>query len=233
MIPSLYKKFRLWSNEGSVWLISDPHFDDKESLEYNKDWLPTDKYVEKLNKIIYKKDTLICLGDCGNLEWVKKLKVEYKVLVKGNHDDKGNSFYQRNLIETTYNANEYTPKDIIQELRKKYPNDKIICEKCTTKPTYYVLIDNMLFDEVYDGPLFISDKILLSHEPIDGLSFCVNIHGHRHGGQREYLDKFGCKHLNIASDVIGFEPINLGQEIKKGLISKIETIHRQAINKRN
>ena len=27
-----------------------------------------------------------------------------------------------------------------------------------------------IFDEIYDGPLFIAEKILLSHEPVSGLS---------------------------------------------------------------
>lgn len=35
-----------------------------------------------------------------------------------------------------------------------------------------------LFDEIYSGPLFISDIILLSHEPVYGLPWCLNIHGH-------------------------------------------------------
>ena len=39
-----------------------------------------------------------------------------------------------------------------------------------------------IFDEIYEGPLFISEKILLSHEPVYGLSWCLNIHGHDHNG---------------------------------------------------
>ena len=35
-----------------------------------------------------------------------------------------------------------------------------------------------LFDEIYDGPLLIAEKILLSHEPVYGLPWCLNIHGH-------------------------------------------------------
>lgn len=69
-----------------------------------------------------------------------------------------------------------------------------------------------LFDEVYSGPLFISDKILLSHEPVFGLSWCLNIHGHDHSNMEKYAD--GCKHLNVAANVCDYTPVNLGQLIK-------------------
>lgn len=84
------------------------------------------------------------------------------------------------------------------------------------------------FNEVYKGPLFISDKILLSHEPVHGLSWCLNIHGHDHNNREDY--KEGCKHINVASNVCGYTPINLGQLIKSGILSDIDSIHRQTIN---
>ena len=68
-----------------------------------------------------------------------------------------------------------------------------------------------LFSEIYAGPLFISDKILLSHEPVYGLNWCLNIHGHDHSGIEAYKD--GCKHINLAANVCGYTPINLGKII--------------------
>lgn len=88
-----------------------------------------------------------------------------------------------------------------------------------------------LFDEIYDGPLFISPKILLSHEAIPGLTWCVNIHGHDHEGEMRYYDSLGGKHLNVAGNVCGWKVINLGEEIKKGLTSKTKDIHRITIDK--
>lgn len=81
------------------------------------------------------------------------------------------------------------------------------------------------FDEIYDGPLFIADKIVISHEPID-LPFCLNIHGHNHSGRYN-----GENHLNIAANVIGYKPVNLGKIIKNGILSEIPSIHRLAIEK--
>ena len=81
------------------------------------------------------------------------------------------------------------------------------------------------FDEVYTGPLFVAEKLLLSHEPVYGLEkICVNIHGHSHGGGSTLT------HLNVASDVCGYAPVDLGKLIRKGLLSKAVGIHRAAID---
>lgn len=183
MIASLYEPFKKWSEKGSVWLISDPHFDDKDTKLMNPNWIEPEDYIKRLNKLIFKNDTLVCLGDCGNLERFKELKCHNLVLIKGNHDDKGNSKY------TSY------------------------------------------FNEVYSGALFIAPQILLSHEPIYGLKFCTNIHGHEHNGRHEYFDAEGCSHLNIAADVVGYQPISLGELIKNGLVAGLPTIHRLTIDR--
>ena len=83
-----------------------------------------------------------------------------------------------------------------------------------------------MFNEVYGGALFIGEKIVLSHEPID-IPFALNIHGHVHD-KRAKTDK---KHINVCSDVIGYTPINFNQLMKSGPTSKIETVHRTTINK--
>lgn len=87
-----------------------------------------------------------------------------------------------------------------------------------------------LFHEIYAGPLFISDRILLSHEPVYGLPWCLNIHGHDHNGVEVYCE--GCKHVNLAANVCGYTPINLGKLIKNGILSDVESIHRMTIDRR-
>lgn len=86
------------------------------------------------------------------------------------------------------------------------------------------------FTEIYNGPLLIAPRILLSHEPIYGLTWCINIHGHDHAGEHLYYDKYGAKHLNMAANVCGYKPISLGQEIKNGLLKDVEHIHRLTID---
>lgn len=182
MIPSLYEKFKDYSKTGSVYIISDTHFDDEDCKLMNPDWIPPQEHIDKINQIVFKGDTLIHLGDVGNPKWLDKIKCKNRILIKGNHDS-GSKNYE------------------------KY------------------------FKEIYEGPLFISDKILLSHEPVIGLKFCVNIHGHCHNGEMVYTDDFLGKHINLASDVVNFELFNLGKEIKKGLLSDIDSIHRLTIDR--
>lgn len=90
------------------------------------------------------------------------------------------------------------------------------------------------FDEIYTGPLFIADRILLSHEPIYGLeNFCVNIHGHDHDGvpylYNEELDNF--THYNLAANICHYYPMNLGKAIEAGILSKVPNYHRLTIDK--
>lgn len=85
------------------------------------------------------------------------------------------------------------------------------------------------FDEIYTGPLMIAPKILLSHEPIPGLPFCVNIHGHDHSDWCEFPE--GCRHVNLAANMCNYTPMNLKDAIKNGLVAGIDDIHRLAINK--
>lgn len=86
------------------------------------------------------------------------------------------------------------------------------------------------FNEIYEGPLFIRDKILLSHEPIYGLeSFCCNIHGHNHNAGNELYMSSNINHINLAANVYNYQVFNLGKEIKNGLLSQIENYHRITI----
>lgn len=178
MINSLYEPFIRWSMVGSVYVYSDPHFDDRDCLYMNPAWPSPEEQIKRINQKVYKNDTLIILGDVGNEKYIKQLKAGHKVLILGNHD-KGRSNYT---------------------------------------------FDN-LFDEVYGGPLFVGEKILLSHEPIP-LPFAVNIHGHCHNG----VFKESEKDYNVASDVINWAPVNLGKMIKEGLLSDVDSIHRITID---
>ena len=132
MINSLYEKFKPWSRSGSIFIISDTHFEDADCKLMDVSWLNPTLAINILKKRIHRNDTLIHLGDVGNADYIDELKC-YKVLITGNHD---------------------------------------VLSKVSSH-----------FNEVYTGPLFIADRILLSHEPIFGLEkFCINIHGHDHSG---------------------------------------------------
>ena len=81
------------------------------------------------------------------------------------------------------------------------------------------------FDEVYSGPLWISQKLVLSHEPIvvedeNGVPVAINIHGHDHSG--EAWDYY---HVNIVPNKYGYSPLNLKDFIKEGYLKRAIDIH--------
>lgn len=176
MIKGLYDFCSHWSAHGSVWLYSDPHFDEEDMMQIC-DYPTSAEQIENINKVAFKQDYLVILGDIGNAEWLRKLKCKNLIAVLGNHD-KGASHYA-----------DY-------------------------------------FETIFTGPVFISDRILLSHEPVYDTPFCFNFHGHSH-------DKFenDATHMNLCANVINYTPVNLGKMIKSGILSDIPSIHRLAIDK--
>ena len=84
-----------------------------------------------------------------------------------------------------------------------------------------------IFDEIYEGPVMLGEKLLLSHELIQ-IPWAFNLHGHDHQGK--HLHKGGMN-VCIDADGMGYFPINLNQALKTGLLSKIESIHRTTIDK--
>lgn len=174
MIEALYKPFQKWSEVGTIWIYSDPHFGDKELAAGVKGRPTAEEQVKMINTKVGRKDTLIILGDIGDIEYAKKLR-GYKVLICGNHD----------VGHTKYAE---------------------------------------VFDEIYAGPVFIADRLVLSHEPIM-LDFAFNIHGHNHSSVIQ-----DGKHLNVCSDMIGYTPINFNQFVKSGALAKVPSIHRVTID---
>jgi len=87
MIQGLYDIFEHWHKQGTCWLISDTHFNDEELYVGTKriERAEADEYVKLINSKVGRKDTLIHLGDVGDLEAMKKVR-GYKVLIMGNHD---------------------------------------------------------------------------------------------------------------------------------------------------
>ena len=179
MISTLYEPFRHWSENGSIYILSDLHFADADCKLMDPTWISPEEQLDIINGMVMKNDTFVCLGDVGSPVYVPMIKARKKILLLGNHDARG-----------AYKG---------------------------------------LFDEIYSGSLFISDKILLSHEPVYGLPWCLNIHGHDHNNKEAY--KEGCKHINLAANVCDFTPVNLGKLIKNGVLADIESIHRITINR--
>ena len=183
MIPTLYEPFRHWSEHGSVYIISDTHFDDADCKTMSNHWIDPTEHIKRIASKAHKCDTLIHLGDVGDpsyfeTAWKNKHKRPHMVLIMGNHDE---------------SAERFEP----------------------------------IFDEIYTGPLFIAEKILLSHEPVYGIDWCLNIHGHDHNES----GKTDLHHINLASNVVDFQVANLDDIIKSGIMKKSKGIHRTTIDK--
>ena len=83
-LPGVYKIFDHWCRQ-TVWIYSDPHFGDKELAEGIPGRPSDEEHIKLINSCVGRKDTLIILGDVGDIECARKLK-GYKILICGNHD---------------------------------------------------------------------------------------------------------------------------------------------------
>ncbi len=226
-IAGLYKIFDHWHQEGTLWIFSDPHFRDDDLTTGIRNRPSPAEIVQRINAKCGRKDTLICLGDVGDVEYVKLLRAKRKILICGNHDA-GRTNYERQTWTKIFDMTYHTRETAIQEMKKLHPNCRYTAveEYCFTHPfeRWVVTADNMLFDEVYEGPLMIAEKLILSHEPVD-VPWAYNIHGHDHQGHKRK------NHTNVCVDVAGYQPINMNQWMKSGAMAHVETIHRDTIDK--
>lgn len=225
-IQGLYKIFDHWHEEGTLWIYSDPHFNDPD-LKKGIERPDAEELVKLINSKCGRKDTLIILGDIVDIEPVKKLRAKRKILVMGNHDS-GRTNYERKIERLYFDKTYYDRDAALQEAKAKYPDCHYsVYEKVqfvSPFESWVIECDNMLFDEVYEGPLMIGEKLILSHEPVD-VPWTFNIHGHDHVGHKRK------NHMNVCADVIGYVPVNMNQFMKSGAMAHVETIHRDTIDK--
>lgn len=231
-IEGLYPCFNHWQyNNSTIHIISDTHFDDTEVEAKALDRPDSEDLVKYINSKVGKNDTLIHLGDVGNIEFIKQLKGAKKILICGNHDV-GHTKYEARHWDKKFDKNEYTKEDALKEMKRLYPE----AYKYSIKEMYqfqapfeywHCYANNCLFDEVYTGPLVIGEKLILSHEPIPNLNWAMNIHGHIHSRNHKN-DKY---HFNVCCDAIGYLPVNFNQWMKQGYLSNIEPLHRITIDK--
>lgn len=242
----------------SVYLISDPHFNDAESMHFRLSSLPgeiktLEEYneflVKTINRTCGKKSCLVILGDIGDESYIKKLRARRKILIMGNHD-KGASNYKyisthegelsEYLVKGRYrvydwfeNFEETIMASSLDEAKGIGFRDLILKENSrslfTKEPEVTCLNRIKGFDEVYEGPVMVSDRLILSHEPIEPLSECIyNIHGHIHNAEYHGDDR----HMNVCAEAIGYVPVNLSSLLKDGLLGGVESLHRKTIDRR-
>jgi calcineurin-like phosphoesterase family protein len=229
MIEGLYPPFQHWGASGTTWILSDTHFNDPDLIHAYVDRPSAEEQVKRINAKCGRADTLIILGDVGDISYVRQLRAKYKILVMGNHDS-GASNYQRQIFRQKFDKGLFQKHEALDEMKRLYPD----CAYSITDsydyldnfPCWEVRADNKLFDQVFSGVVVIGEKLMLSHEPIKGCDWCMNIHGHDHSRSHKN-DKY---HFNVCADVIGYEPINFNKWMKEGHLAPIVSIHRDTID---
>lgn len=263
MKVNLYEPFMKWYRGGRIYLYSDLHFQRDTEMEQHFNWPTAEERLEKINKVVTKNDTFICLGDVGDrLDLVSRIKCGYKILITGNHDAGIQNYKRVKDFHITYALTKEEAKKIVtnrtyyaggivgHQIEDKWVDLRIRpdiirnferalyknCDENRSDVRWEIYADNHLFDEVYNGPLFIRDKLVLSHERIE-LPFALNIHGHEHMGvyatQKElysYDKPYYTYLINIAADVVDFEPIALDDILKEYPLKLITDIHRITID---
>lgn len=229
MIQGLYPIFEHWGAVGSVWIISDTHFNDPDLIHVYADRPSAEEQVKRINAKCGRADTLIILGDVGDVSYVRQLRAKYKILVMGNHDA-GASNYKRQIFKKLFDKGMFQKHEALDEMKRLHPDCAYSISEYWDNftDTFYweVSADNRLFDEVYTGPIMISEKLLLSHEPINMIPWAYNLHGHVH----DRRVKNNGNHFNVCADVIGYEPINFNKWMKEGHLANIVSIHRDTID---
>lgn len=97
----LYPCFNHLKQFNTIWLYSDPHFNDKDVDSFRGSYIDDEKQIKSINSKVGKKDVIIILGDIGDIGFVRRIK-GYKILVMGNHDI-GKSNYKRKVIDEVDN----------------------------------------------------------------------------------------------------------------------------------
>lgn len=232
VLYDIFEKTWKRTDSSSIWLYSDPHFGEPDLFEIRGD-ITSDEQVRRINSKVGKYDTIIFLGDIGDIEYIKKIR-GYKVLILGNHD-KGKSNYERVREEIKcFDSSKLTRADVaVGDLQKGF---SIRIE------------DNKLFDEVYDGELTISNKIRLTHIP-EISPYVLNIHGHCHPFSKldftglsyneiikRHLDRTiekGIPELNLCCEYLDFYPINLNAIVKSGIFKLVKDPTRELIDSKD
>lgn len=226
-LPGIYEIFNHeFARYQTIYILSDTHFGEADLKEAFPKRPTDEELVKRINSACGKSSLIIHLGDVGDTSFISRLRGD-KWLIKGNHD-KGNQNYERKWLQLIYDADSYSEDFIKKDIKEKYPDYQLtyISEEYAFHSPFerrVAHIDNHLFDKIFEGPVMLSEKIILSHEPID-TPWAYNIHGHCHT-PLSYDPG-----TNVCLDITNYTPLNFNQFLKEGKLSNIKSIHRQTID---
>lgn len=88
MIPTLYESFRHWSDQGSIYILSDLHFDDEDCKFMSLDWIIPEEQLSvrrgissaKFIKVLMKSATEKALDSTYNrMQWAGITQRHYSI----------------------------------------------------------------------------------------------------------------------------------------------------------
>jgi len=231
----LYDYVQHWNTYDRIFLYSDPHFGDKQAYEFRKKCfgfaLSDDEQVNLINSVVTKRDLLIILGDVGDASYVSKLKAGYKVLVMGNHDAGKNNYKKNNtnnLFDEVYDGKIQIRKDLVlshEPVEDKYSfnihghqHPSLSEESKKTKFQKWAEDDSpfaqYLLSVIGEQPLEKIPKIMLNL-------------------QLEFIHNCQAMDFNCCAEMIGYQPVNLGDLVSSGILKQALDIHRAVIDRRS
>lgn len=241
MIKQLYDIFaKKWYHGGEIFFYSDPHFGDLDSykcrfvktthLEDGKIYYQTgptiwededslkqslqefDEYqVQRINEKVHKNDTLVILGDIGDINYIKRLKAGYKVLILGNHD-KGASNYKRYVDFYDGEGDNHLFDEVYEGTLQIGP--KLFLSHEPMYDSFYYL---NIHGHVHGEPFGYYDHYLIDSEDDEtGELIGTEVYGNW---------------FNVIAEGMNFEPISLKNILKQVSLKNIVDIHRETIDR--
>lgn len=208
-------------------IISDNHFGHQKAfLEFEKirQKLSNDFFIfeelmmVKINKS--KTNSLLYLGDfCINKkdlnktfknikEQTSRIKINNKILIKGNHDKENNEFYIKSGWDYVINKPVIFLNDEIIELKNNFEYTGCIITKINGKNvlfSHFGIFDN---DPRYNNKF--EKQIIYLQNLYEKYNCELNIHGHSHSSKT-----YTKKSFNVSVENINFKPISFDEIIKK------------------
>lgn len=217
-----WDKRRLEINK-DTFVISDLHFGHRNITEFeptrgNQTILDDcesqeDMLIARWNSVVKDDDAVVILGDYAFnniIEYTGKLNGN-KVLVRGNHDKRGDHAYYNAGFAYVYNCINRTYPDGTtwnMETNSSYQSAAIIdIDGITIALSHYPLD---FYEDFYEreNKLYINQRIEYISDAVLAQGATVNIHGHTHSHIVDDTDKL--QYLNVSPEVLEFTPIKLG-----------------------
>ncbi len=206
-----------------TFVIADPHFGHKNVTEFEPSRALTttegsyenqeEMLIDRWNKTVKKKDTVLILGDYAwkNIKGFTERLNGKKVLIRGNHDRRGDHAYISAGFDMVFNGIHYTDNNgnnWVHDSRNSYLSAAILEVEGHRLLLSHYPVD--FYEDYYtkQRSMDLSDTIKELSDAVRPLRVAINIHGHTHS--KIVPDTATMKYLNVSCENTDFSPIRIG-----------------------